>query len=114
MSDDWLMMSLCGMLPDDVVVVDEGITTAAALNTYLPYRDRYSYLGNVSGGIGWGIAAAVGAQIAQPERRVVAIIGDGSAMYSIQALWSAASRKLPITFVQIGRASCRERVGQYV
>lgn len=99
MSADWLMMSLCGMLPDDVVVVDEGITTAAALNTYLPYKDRYSYLGNVSGGIGWGIAAAVGAQIAQPERRVVAIIGDGSAMYSIQALWSAASRKLPIVFV---------------
>src|SRR3546814_405815 len=101
MSADWLMMSLCGMLPEDVVVVDEGITTAAALNTYLPYRDRYSYLGNVSGGIGWGIAAAVGAQIAQPERRVVAIIGDGSAMYSIKAL-------------SIGRASCRERVCQYV
>lgn len=99
MSADWLMMSLCAMLPDDVVVVDEGITTAAALNTYLPYKDRYSYLGNVSGGIGWGIAAAVGAQIAQPERRVVAIIGDGSAMYSIQALWSAASRKLPVVFV---------------
>ncbi|MET4699598.1 benzoylformate decarboxylase [Constrictibacter sp. MBR-5] len=99
MSADWLMMSLCAMLPDDVVVVDEGITTAAALNTYLPYKDRYSYLGNVSGGIGWGIAAAVGAQIAQPERRVVAVIGDGSAMYSIQALWSAASRKLPVVFV---------------
>lgn len=99
MNPDWLMMKLCEMVPDDVIVVDEGLTTAASLNTYLPYKDRYSYLGNVSGGIGWGIAAAVGAQIAQPERRVVAIIGDGSAMYSIQALWSAASRKLPITFI---------------
>jgi benzoylformate decarboxylase len=53
----------------------------------------------VSGGIGWGIAAAVGVQIAEPTRRVVALIGDGSAMYSIQALWTAANQKLPMTFL---------------
>jgi benzoylformate decarboxylase len=96
---DWLMMRLCDLLPETAIVVDEGVTTAGSLNTYLPYRDRYSYFGNVSGGIGWGIAAAVGVQLAQPSRRVVAIIGDGSAMYSIQALWSAANHKLPIIFV---------------
>jgi benzoylformate decarboxylase len=48
---------------------------------------------------GGGIAAAVGVQLAQPSRRVVAIIGDGSAMYSIQALWTAANQKLPVVFV---------------
>ncbi len=96
---DWLMMRLCEMLPQDAIVVDEGLTTAASLNVYLPYRDRYSYFGNASGGIGWGIAAAVGVQLAQPSRRVVAVIGDGSAMYSIQALWSAANKKLPVVFV---------------
>jgi benzoylformate decarboxylase len=53
----------------------------------------------VSGGIGWGIAAAVGVQIAEPARRVVAVIGDGSAMYSITALWTAANQKLPVIFV---------------
>ena len=53
----------------------------------------------MSGGIGWGIAAAVGVQIAEPKRRVVAVIGDGSAMYSIQALWTAANQKLPMTFL---------------
>lgn len=99
LTGDWLMMKLCELLPDDGIVVDEGITTAGALNTYLAYRDRYTYFGNVSGGIGWGIAAAVGVQLAQPKRRVVAIIGDGSAMYSIQALWSAANQKLPVVFV---------------
>ena len=98
-SGDWLMLALCEALPPDAIVVDEGVTTAAALNTYLPYRDRYSYFGNVSGGIGWGIAAAVGVQLAQPTRRVVAIIGDGSALYSVQALWSAANQKLPVIFV---------------
>ena len=53
----------------------------------------------MSGGIGWGIAAAVGVQIAEPTRRVVAVIGDGSAMYSITALWTAANQKLPVIFV---------------
>src|SRR5207237_7745640 len=83
----------------DAIVVDEGVTTAGSLNAYLPFRDPKSYFGNVSGGIGWGIAAAVGVQLAEPKRRVVAIIGDGSAMYSIQALWSAANQKLPVVFV---------------
>ncbi len=96
---DWLMMALCEQLPADAIVVDEGLTTARSLNAFFPYRDRYSYFGNISGGIGWGIAAAVGVQLAQPARRVVAIIGDGSAMYSIQALWSAANQKLPVIFV---------------
>jgi benzoylformate decarboxylase len=96
---DWLMMALCEPLPADAIVVDEGLTTARSLYNYFPFRDRYGYFGNISGGIGWGIAAAVGVQIAQPARPVVAIIGDGSAMYSIQALWSAAHQKLPVTFV---------------
>ena len=60
---------------------------------------RLALLLAVIGGIGWGISAAVGIQLAQPERRVVAILGDGSAMYSIQALWSAANQKLPVIFV---------------
>ncbi len=96
---EWLMMRLVDLLPEDAIVVDEGITTTLNLPAHLPYRDQYSYFGNSSGGIGWGIAAAVGAQIAQPKRRVVAVIGDGSAMYSIQALWTAANQKLPIIFV---------------
>jgi benzoylformate decarboxylase len=96
---EWLMMRLCEKLPADAIVVDEGLTSAASLSAFLPIRDRYAYFGNISGGIGWGIAAAVGVQLAQPSRRVVAILGDGSAMYSIQALWSAANQKLPVIFV---------------
>ena len=96
---DWLMMSLVDHLPDNAIVVDEGLTTTYPLLDFLPFKHRYDYFGNYSGGIGWGIAAAVGVQLAQPESRVVAIIGDGSAMYSIQALWSAAKQKLPMIFV---------------
>ncbi|MGZ0188246.1 MAG: thiamine pyrophosphate-binding protein [Alphaproteobacteria bacterium] len=96
---DWAMMRLVEMLPDQAIVVDEGITTAGSLVDFLPYRDRYSYFGNTSGGIGWGIAAAVGVQEAHPDRQVVAIIGDGSSMYAIQALWSAANLKQQTVFV---------------
>ncbi|MBT6274782.1 MAG: thiamine pyrophosphate-binding protein [Chromatiales bacterium] len=99
MTPDWLMMTLVDNLPEKAIIVDEGITTSNPLLSFYPFRHRYDYFGNVSGGIGWGIAAAVGVQLAQPDSRVVAVIGDGSSMYSIQALWSAAKHKLPMTFV---------------
>ncbi len=96
---DWLMMQIVDSLPDNAMVVNEGLTTANSLLSLLPYRDRYSYHGLASGGIGWAIAASVGISLAQPERPVVSVIGDGSAMYSVQALWTAAHLKLPITYV---------------
>jgi benzoylformate decarboxylase len=99
MDSEWLMLTITDLLPQDAIIVDEALTTAASLPAYMHVRDRHAYFGNVSGGIGWGIAAAVGIQLAQPERKVVALLGDGSAMYSIQALWTAAHQKLPITFV---------------
>jgi len=95
----WAMLSIVENLPKNAIVVDEGVTSSGTINDVLPYTDRYSYFGNSSGGIGWGIAAAVGVQEAQPDRQVVAIIGDGSAMYAIQALWTAANRKQQTVFV---------------
>ena len=96
---EWVMMRMSEKLPKDAIVVEEGLTSTMTLPSYFPFRDRNSFFGNVSGGIGWGIAAAVGVQIALPARRVVAVIGDGSAMYSITALWSAANQKLPVIFL---------------
>jgi benzoylformate decarboxylase len=104
---EWLMLTITELLPNDAIVVDEALTTAASLAAFLPIRDRYAYFGNVSGGIGWGIAAAVGVQLAQPARKVVALLGDGSAMYSIQALWTAAHQKLPITFIVFNNGGYR-------
>lgn len=98
-ASDWLMMQIVDALPDNAMVVNEGVTTANNLLGFLPYRDRYSQHGLASGGIGWAIAATVGISLAQPERPVVSIIGDGSAMYSVQALWTAAHLKLPVTYV---------------
>jgi benzoylformate decarboxylase len=96
---DWLMMDICNALPDDAIVVNEGLTTAWNLLQFLPFRDRYNFHSFASGGIGWALPAAVGIQLAQPDRPVVALVGDGSAMYSIQALWTAANMKAPVTYV---------------
>ena len=95
----WLAWKFADLMPADGVVVDEGITTANSLPSFVHYRDRNSFFGNSSGGIGWGIAAAVGVQMALPDRRVAALIGDGSAQYTIQALWTAAHTKTPVVFV---------------
>jgi hypothetical protein len=93
------MARIAEAIPKDGILVEEGLTSTTTLPAFYPYRDRKSFFGNVSGGIGWGIAAAVGVQIAEPARRVFAVIGDGSAMYSITALWSAANQKLPVIFL---------------
>ncbi len=96
---EYLMKAIAEAVPEHGVVVDEGLTASRSLLGLLPVRDRQRYYGLASGGIGWGIAGAVGVQLALPERPVLAVIGDGSSLYSIQALWSAANLELPVTFV---------------
>lgn len=106
-SADWLMLQISEALPDDAIVVEEGITATRYLNRLRPYRERHDHHGLASGGIGWGIAAAVGVQLAHPGRPVCAVIGDGSSMYSIQAIWSAANQKLPMSFVIVNNGGYR-------
>ncbi|MDH3715448.1 MAG: thiamine pyrophosphate-binding protein, partial [Gammaproteobacteria bacterium] len=95
----FLMSRIAEALPRNAVVVDEGLTSAQALLSLLPFNDARSYYGLASGGIGFAIAGAIGIHLALPDRPMLALIGDGSAMYSIQALWTAAHLKLPITYV---------------
>ena len=94
-----LMMRISDAIPKDAVVVEEGLTSTFSLQNFLRFRDSQGFYGLASGGIGFAMAGAVGISIALPHRPVVAIVGDGSAMYSIQALWTAAHLKLPITYV---------------
>jgi benzoylformate decarboxylase len=96
---DQLALALVEALPRDAILVDESLTSGRYIPALYAYRDRYAFHGLASGGIGWGLPAAVGASLANPHRRVAAFIGDGSAMYSIQALWTAAHHKLPLTVV---------------
>ena len=94
-----LMMRLTEALPRDVVVLEEALVSGFSLLNFLPLRDAHGFYGLASGGIGFAMGGAVGISLALRDRPVVAIVGDGSAMYSIQALWTAAHMKLPITYV---------------
>jgi benzoylformate decarboxylase len=102
-----LMLRVVDALPENAVVVDEGILSTRALHDFYPFRDARCFYGLASGGIGFAMPGAIGIQLAQPERPVVALVGDGSAMYSIQALWTAAHLKLPITYVICNNGSYR-------
>jgi benzoylformate decarboxylase len=94
-----LMLALTDHLPREAIVVEEALTTAAPLPQFLHQHDETSLYGLASGGLGFAVGGAIGVSLARPGRPIVALIGDGSAMYGIQGLWSAAHLKLPITYV---------------
>ena len=94
-----LMAELRRGLPDDVVIVDESITASLDMARTFDYRGFGDYFSGRGGGIGQGLSGAIGVKVAMPDRPVVAVSGDGSAMYSIQALWTAAHHRLAIVFV---------------
>ena len=95
----WLMMRIAEALPVHTAVVEEGLISTQSLLGFYPFRDPYCYYGLASGGLGFGLPGAIGVSLALPGRPVVAIVGDGSAMYGIQALWTVAHLKLPVTYV---------------
>jgi benzoylformate decarboxylase len=96
---DYLSLQVVEAMPENAILVDEGLTSGRQLLSLRPHRDRYGYHALASGGIGWGLPASVGVSLANPTRPVVCYSGDGSAMYSIQSLWTAAHHKLPLNVV---------------
>ncbi|MEM0954816.1 MAG: acetolactate synthase large subunit [Pseudomonadota bacterium] len=86
-------------LPEQAIVVDEGITSGIYCTAYSETARAHDWLNQTGGSIGWGMPAAVGAALACPDRKVVCLEGDGSAMYTISALWTMAREELDITVV---------------
>jgi benzoylformate decarboxylase len=102
-----LMADIAAALPARAIVVDEAITAGPDLARTLSFSERGDYFGARGGGIGQALPGALGVQVACPDRPVVAISGDGSSMYSIQALWTAAHHDLPIVFVILNNGEYR-------
>ncbi len=99
--------TLAAVAPEETVVVEEAITGSREIPRAFGFRGPGDYFGGRGGGIGQGIAGALGVKLACPERSVFCISGDGSAMYSIQALWTAAHHRLPILFVILANREYR-------
>ncbi|HSL51957.1 MAG TPA: thiamine pyrophosphate-binding protein [Candidatus Deferrimicrobiaceae bacterium] len=102
-----LVAEIEAALPPDAIVVDESITASIDLARTVQFERPGDYVGARGGGIGQALPGALGVKLAQPERPVVALSGDGSAMYSIQALWTAAHHDLAVVFVILNNREYR-------
>jgi benzoylformate decarboxylase len=89
------------VLPEDAIVVLESPSSTLALRNQLRLSRPGSYYFSSGGGLGFGLAASVGIQLAEPDRPVVCVIGEGSAQYAITAFWSAVAHGAPVTFLVV-------------
>jgi benzoylformate decarboxylase len=95
MSPIVLMREVAQALPADAVVVNESVTAGGTLRAWLRLKDERSFFQAKGGGLGFGLPAVAGVKLALPARPVVGLIGEGSAMYTVQGLWTAAHYELP-------------------
>ena len=95
----YLLRALSRAMPRDAILVEEAPSHRKAMQAQVPIRDWGGFYTMASGGLGYGLPAAVGVSLASPGRRLVCLIGDGSMMYSVQALWTAVQHALPLTVV---------------
>jgi benzoylformate decarboxylase len=98
-SGEFVMHTVARVMPPDAVIVEEAPTHRNAMHDHLPIRTSGGFFVGASGGLGYGLPAAVGVALANPARPVICLVGDGSSMYSIQGLWTAAQHHLPVVFV---------------
>jgi benzoylformate decarboxylase len=113
----YVMRTLADALPEETVVFDETASSKVTLHRYLKQNHPGGYHSSGAGGLGFCMPAAVGYKLAVPERPVACVLGDGSAMYSVQALWSAARYGVAVPFVVVNNSgytilkSFRDQIG---
>ncbi|MFJ5261676.1 benzoylformate decarboxylase [Streptomyces sp. NPDC088387] len=99
LSQAYLFHLLAKELPDDAVLFEELPIARADFHEQIPLGADNGYFATASGALGFPFAGAVGYALARPDRRAVVVVGEGSAQYTIHALWTAARHNLPVTFV---------------
>jgi acetolactate synthase-1/2/3 large subunit len=107
LSAEKVCQAIGAVLPEGAILSDEGITSVAALPANTSGGPRHDWLTLAGGAIGQGLPVAVGAAIACPDRPVLALEADGSAMYTIQALWTMAREQLGVTVVLLNNRAYR-------
>ena len=107
MSPERMMTELARALPADAIVVDDAISSKDALHGAVEFNEADSIFGERIGAIGWGMGGAMGVKLAHPDRPVIAVVGDGSAMMTVQALWTAANENIPVVYLICNNRSYR-------
>ncbi len=99
LSGDYIFQTISELAPADAIYVEESPSYKDSLQFHLPVSGDRDFFAYASGGLGYAVPAAAGVAMARPDKRVIALIGDGSVMYSLQAIWTAAQHNLPVTYV---------------
>ena len=107
MSAERMIAEVAPVLPDDVIIADDAVTTRTALHNTLEFDEPGELMSGRGGALGWGIGGAMGTKLANPDRPVVCIVGDGSAMMTVQGLWTAAVENIPVVYLICNNGSYR-------
>lgn len=102
-----LFLEMKEVLPRDTIIASEAVSSGVALFRAIDFNEPGSFFSWRGGALGWGIGGALGIKLAEPDCPVVSVVGDGSAMYSIQGLWTAAEYDLPVTYIICNNRSYR-------
>ena len=102
-----MLDALAQAMPDSAVVFDDAISSRGVLHQAMKFDEPGTMYGSRGGSIGWGIGAGMGLQLARPDQPVITVVGDGTAMMSVQGLWTAVNSKLPVIYVVCNNASYR-------
>ena len=102
-----MMSEIADAIAPDTLLFDESITSGGFLTRYLRFGDTGRHYRAIGGGLGPGMPAPIGIKLARPDRPVISIVGDGAAMYTIQALWTAAHHRIPVVWVIANNQSYR-------
>lgn len=111
LTDAYLLSRIAALRSPDSIIVEEAPSSRGPMHDHLPILRPDSFYTCASGGLGHGLPAAIGVALARPGEKVIALLGDGSAMYAIQGLWTAAQLGLPISFVIVNNGRYEALVG---
>ncbi len=99
MTAEGIAAVLAALMPENAVVCDESVSTGRSFGAAMAHAAPHDWLSIMGGSIGWALPAATGAAIGAPDRKVIALEGDGSGMYTLQALWTMAREQLDVTVI---------------
>jgi len=94
-----MMTELADVMPQNAILADESVTSRPTFLNAREFNEPGTFFRNAGGALGWGVPGALGVQMARPNRPVLGMLGDGSSMYTIQALWTAAKYNIPVKYV---------------
>jgi len=111
LTDAYALSRLAALRAPGSIIVEEAPSARGTMHDFLPILRRDTFYTCASGGLGYSLPAAIGLALGRPGEKVIALIGDGSAMYAIQALWSAAQLRLPISFLILNNQRYEALIG---